>query len=91
MAKVAQTAGCEGLVCSPHELNVVGQAAPKLRKVTPGIRPSEREDDQTRVATPREAIDRGADWLVIGRPITAAPDPTTAAAEIAASLGSATQ
>ena len=91
MAKVAQAAGCEGLVCSPQELNVVGQAAPELAKVTPGIRPSELDDDQTRVATPREAIDRGADWLVSGRPITAALDPAKAAAEIAASLGSATQ
>ncbi|RLE14781.1 MAG: orotidine-5'-phosphate decarboxylase [Actinobacteria bacterium] len=82
MAKVADRAGCEGLVCSPLELNVVAQAAPSLIRVTPGIRPVERDDDQTRIATPRDAIDKGATMLVIGRPITRAPDPEAAAAEI---------
>lgn len=82
MAKLAARVGCEGLVCSPLELNVVAQAAPSLIRVTPGIRPVERDDDQTRTATPREAIDRGATMLVIGRPITRASDPARAAAEI---------
>jgi orotidine-5'-phosphate decarboxylase len=82
MAKVAAVAGCEGLVCSPQELNVVTQAAPGLVRVTPGIRPTLLGDDQTRTATPREAIDRGATYLVIGRPITQDPDPAAAAERI---------
>lgn len=91
MAKLADLAGCEGLVCSAQELNVVGQAAPGLARVTPGIRPTSRDDDQTRVATPEEAIGRGADWLVIGRPITAADDPAAAAHAIAVSLGAGSE
>ncbi len=82
MAKLAHQAGCEGLVCSPQELNVVAQAAPSLIRVTPGIRLVDLGDDQTRTATPREAIDKGATMLVIGRPITRAPDPAAAAADI---------
>ena len=79
MSKVAVAAGCEGIVCSPEELNVVRQAAPELLRVTPGIRPVAVDDDQARVATPQEAIERGANMLVIGRPITAADDPAKAA------------
>lgn len=86
MAKVAQSAGCEGLVCSPRELHVVGQAAPGLMRVTPGIRPESTEDDQARVATPADAVRKGADWLVIGRPITGAPDPVVAATSIARAM-----
>lgn len=86
MAKVAAAVGCEGVVCSPHELNVVRQAAPDLVRVTPGIRIEDRNDDQTRTATPQEAIARGADWLVVGRPITRATDPALAAAEISAAV-----
>ncbi len=86
MAKVAAAAGCEGLVCSPQELNVVAQAAPGLKRVTPGIRLVSLGDDQARVATPKEAMDRGATMLVIGRPITQAPDPAMAAAEILAGI-----
>lgn len=82
MAKVAESAGCEGVVCSPQELNVVAQAAPSLQRVTPGIRPSDLGDDQSRTATPRDAIDRGANILVVGRPITAAEDPVAAAIRI---------
>lgn len=91
MAKVAEAAGCEGLVCSPQELNVVAQAAPGLTRVTPGIRPTSIDDDQSRVATPEEAIARGADWLVIGRPITAAENPAEAARAIAASIGAGSE
>jgi len=83
MAKVAQAAGCEGVVCSPHELHVVGQAAPGIVRVTPGIRTHETDDDQTRTATPAEAVARGADWIVVGRPITRAEDPARTAAVIA--------
>lgn len=86
MAKVADEAGCEGLVCSPLELNVVAQAAPTLTRVTPGIRLTDLGDDQARTATPREAIARGATMLVIGRPITQAEDPAAAAAAILADI-----
>ena len=56
--------------------------------ITPGVRPAGADvGDQRRVATPREALERGADLLVIGRPITAAPDPAAAAEGIAADLG----
>lgn len=84
MARVAADAGCEGVVCSPKELGVVASVAPELVKVTPGIRPAgSAPDDQSRIATPLEALERGATYLVIGRPITAAPDPVAAAARIA--------
>lgn len=86
MAKVAAAAGCEGLVCSPQELNVVAQAAPGLLRVTPGIRPTEVDDDQARTATPSDAIEKGASLLVIGRPITQAADPAAAAAAILADI-----
>lgn len=86
MAKVAAAAGCEGVVSSPKELKVVADVAPGLVRVTPGIRPVERTDDQARTMTPREAVARGADLLVIGRPITAASNPGAAAATIAAEI-----
>jgi orotidine-5'-phosphate decarboxylase len=89
MSKVASASGCEGLICSARELNVVAQSAPDLLRVTPGIRPVESNDDQARTATPTDAIARGADLLVIGRPITAADDPAAAAAEILASIEAA--
>ena len=83
MARVAARAGCEGVVCSPQELGVVAEVAPDLVRVTPGIRPSgPGDDDQQRTATPAEAARRGATWLVVGRPITQAADPKTAATEI---------
>jgi len=89
MARVAARAGCEGLVCSPQELGVVAEVAPELTTVIPGIRPQgAADDDQSRVATPTEAIGRGANWLVIGRPITRAADPAAAAEAIAATIRS---
>ena len=88
MAAVAAASGCEGLVCSPLELNVARQVAPDLIRVTPGIRPDRCYDDQARVATPAEAMDRGATYLVIGRPITGAADPGDAAREILAGITS---
>ncbi|MDH5374170.1 MAG: orotidine-5'-phosphate decarboxylase [Acidimicrobiia bacterium] len=86
-SKLAAEAEVEGVVCSVKELGVVSDVAPSLIKVTPGIRP-EGEDpgDQQRIATPEEAMRRGADLLVIGRPITRAADPRTAAEAIAARL-----
>jgi len=91
MAKVAAAAGCEGVVCSPRELVVVGSVAPGLLRCTPGIRPvGTGDDDQARTATPEVAVARGADLLVIGRPITRADDPEAAAAGIAAAVLRAT-
>lgn len=88
MARAVATAGCEGVVCSPLELGVIAEVAPDLVKVTPGIRPAGSDaGDQARTATPAEAIRRGADYLVIGRPITGADDPEAAAAAIAGELG----
>jgi orotidine-5'-phosphate decarboxylase len=84
MSKVAANAGVEGIVCSPQELAVVSSVAPDLLRVTPGVRSvGAATGDQQRVMTPEEALARGADWLVIGRPITAAADPESAAAELA--------
>lgn len=87
MAKLAAGAGAEGIVCSVKELGDVVQVAPELTRVTPGIRPEgTASHDQARVATPNEAVRRGADWLVIGRAITRAPDPAAVAAAIASRL-----
>ncbi len=87
MSRVAAASGCEGVVCSPRELGVVAEVAPDLVKVTPGIRPRDTDKgDQARIATPEEALARGADWLVVGRPITAAPDPVSAAISIGEAL-----
>lgn len=87
MARLAATAGCEGVICSVAELGVVADVAPDLLRITPGIRPEGvAADDQKRTATPSEAIRRGADWLVVGRAITRAADPRAAAEAIAASL-----
>ena len=87
MAKLARDGGAEGVVCGVRELGDVAQAAPGLLRVTPGIRPrGSGTDDQARTATPDEALERGADLLVIGRPITSAPDPAAAAEAIARSI-----
>jgi len=88
MSRLADEGGCEGVVCSPQELTVVGSVAPDLIRVTPGVRPAGiAAGDQRRVMTPAEAIARGADWLVIGRPITEADDPVAAAAGLVEDLG----
>ena len=86
-SKLAAEAGVEGVVCSVKELGVVNEVAPDLLKVTPGIRPLGQDaGDQQRVATPLEAIRRGSNLLVVGRPITRAADPRAAAEDIATSL-----
>ena len=83
LARLAAAAGCEGLVCSPAELGVVAQVAPGLLKVTPGVRPTgSASHDQRRTATPSEALERGADYLVIGRPIVRDTNPPVAAQAI---------
>jgi orotidine-5'-phosphate decarboxylase len=87
MARLARDGEAEGVVCSVKELGDVAQVAPDLLRVTPGIRPAgASSDDQARVATPEQALQRGADLVVIGRPITAAPDPVEAAAAISRSI-----
>ena len=70
MIDLAELAGIDGVVCSPHELELVNKRK-SLLSITPGIRIDSLDDDQKRVMTPKEAIDLGADYLVIGRPITA--------------------
>ena len=91
MASVAAASGCEGVVCSPLELNVVHQSAPDMITVVPGIRPETTDDDQARTATPSQAIEKGATYLVIGRPITAAPDPVAAAEAISKIVAASTR
>jgi orotidine-5'-phosphate decarboxylase len=87
LARLAAAGGVEGVVCAPQELGDVAQVAPGLLRFTPGIRPAGTgPDDQLRTATPQEAIRRGADYLVVGRPITRAPDPIAAAERILAEL-----
>jgi orotidine-5'-phosphate decarboxylase len=80
LARLGVAAGIDGVVASPHEAGALRtEFGDKIKIVTPGIRPSWSEPgDQKRFATPREAIDAGADYLVIGRPITGAPDPKDA-------------
>jgi orotidine-5'-phosphate decarboxylase len=77
MLEIAIQAGIDGVVCSPHELNLVKQKD-SLLSITPGIRLSNLNDDQSRVMTPQKAIELGANYLVIGRPITEAADPQNA-------------
>jgi orotidine-5'-phosphate decarboxylase len=88
LATLAVGAGAQGLVCSPREVSAVrSEVGQDVTLITPGVRPAGAEaHDQARVATPEEALLAGADLLVIGRPITSAPDPGAAAAAIAASL-----
>jgi orotidine-5'-phosphate decarboxylase len=83
-SRLAQEAGCAGIVCSPLEVAAVRARRPRpFLLVTPGIRTAALEtDDQRRTSTPRAAIDSGADLLVIGRPLTRAPDPLLALREI---------
>jgi len=80
MAKLAEECGISGVVCSPQEIQLVRQAArPNFKIVTPGIRmPGQSADDQQRLATPREALAAGADYIVVGRAVTAALDPRSA-------------
>ncbi len=93
LARLAKQAGLDGVVASPQEVRAIRRACGEnFLIVVPGVRPqlggttkhsaARKADDQARVATPAEAIRAGADYLVIGRPITAAPDPESAARAI---------
>lgn len=84
LALLAQEAGLDGVVCSPREVAMLRETITKdFRLVTPGIRPSWAEKgDQTRITTPSDAVRLGSDYLVIGRPITAADEPLQALARI---------
>jgi orotidine-5'-phosphate decarboxylase len=88
LARSTQAAGLDGVVCSAAEARMLRDAlGSDFKLVTPGIRPAgSGSDDQARVVTPAQAIANGADYLVVGRPITAAPDPLAALAAIEASL-----
>jgi len=89
LASVAIRAGLRGLVCSPQEVSKLRPfLPPNMQLVTPGVRTgAEKADDQKRTLTPREAMNAGASWLVIGRPIYAAENPRAAAEKILESLG----
>ena len=89
LAKLAHSAGLDGVVCSPLDLAAIRQRLPRsFLTVVPGIRPADvSAHDQKRVATPKAAVEAGADVLVIGRAISGATDPARAAEEIFASLG----
>ena len=84
LAALAQTAGVDGIVCSAHEVEALrAECGPAMKLVIPGIRPRwAAAGDQKRVLAPAEAIAKGADVLVIGRPITGAADPAEAARRI---------
>ncbi len=89
-ARLAERAGCGGIVCAAPDLAVVADATPGMLRVVPGIRPvGAAPADQRRVATPASALAAGADVLVIGRAVTAAPDPCAAAAAVVAEASAA--
>jgi len=86
----AAAAGCGGVVCSAHEVEAVHARHPELATMVPGVRlPGGDHHDQARVATPGEAIRAGADWIVVGRAVTAATDAEAAATAVARSIADA--
>ena len=82
-AVMAEKAGLDGIVCSPLDLQLLSGKAEKLLRIVPGIRMSRvSTEDQTRVATPKDAAENGASYIVVGRPLLEAPDPVAAAKNI---------
>ncbi len=88
LGRLAIESGADGLVCSPMEVAMLRQSlGSSVKLIVPGIRPEgAAAGDQARTMTPAQAVAAGADWIVVGRPITGAPDPAAAAASIAASI-----
>jgi orotidine-5'-phosphate decarboxylase len=97
LAKLAKSSGVDGVVASVQEARAIRKACGRdFLIVTPGVRPKQKDsaaaaktDDQARTATPAEAIKAGADFLVVGRPITAAPDPRSATQSIVDEIAAA--
>lgn len=89
LAQLAEKGGVDGVVASPQEISLIRKRCGKdFIIVTPGVRPAEAaKDDQKRVMTPREAVEAGADYLVIGRPIQLAKDPVEAVERIVEEIG----
>lgn len=89
LVELGLKAGLSAFVCSPHEIALLkGEFGQDIKLIVPGIRPAGSDaTDQKRIMTPKEAIDLGADYLVIGRPILKASNPVQAAKEILATLG----
>ncbi|MDR2874845.1 MAG: orotidine-5'-phosphate decarboxylase [Methylobacillus sp.] len=89
LAQLAEQSGLDGVVCSAQEAALLRQhLRENFRLVTPGIRPANAsKDDQSRIVTPADALKLGADYLVIGRPITQAPDPVAALRAICEEIG----
>ncbi|MDG1996496.1 MAG: orotidine-5'-phosphate decarboxylase [Emcibacteraceae bacterium] len=85
LARLAKESGLDGVVCSPHEIKVIKESCGHdFKLVVPGIRPADSaKGDQKRTMTPKEAVELGADYLVIGRPITKSKNPADAAQKIA--------
>jgi orotidine-5'-phosphate decarboxylase len=91
LAEQARAAGLDGCVASAREIRLLRSALGRAWVIViPGIRPAARDDDQVRTATPAAAITAGADYLVVGRPITAAPDAVAAARAIVREISAAT-
>ncbi|MFO1305603.1 MAG: orotidine-5'-phosphate decarboxylase [Burkholderiales bacterium] len=90
LAKLTKDCGLDGVVCSAQEAAALRAACgPAFKLVTPGIRPADAaKDDQARIVTPQAAVRNGADYLVVGRPITQAHDPVAALAAINSSIAS---
>jgi orotidine-5'-phosphate decarboxylase len=88
LARLAKTAGMDGVVCSALEAPAVRrELGPEFKILVPGVRPaSAATNDQSRIATPGDAVRAGADYLVVGRPITAAANPRAAALKIVAEI-----
>jgi orotidine-5'-phosphate decarboxylase len=90
-ARIAEEAGCQGVVCSGREVATIKRELSDLIAVTPGIRPAwsvVSQDDQKRIVTPKDAVKDGADYIVVGRPIRDAKNPADAAKQVAEEIES---